>query len=53
MITFHRSDFTTSFTSANLDTLREFYKSHSSADLTMFVVLDERGINGSAILLVK
>ncbi len=49
----HSGEFTTSFTSASLDTLGEFCKTHSSADITTFAVLDERSIKDSTVLLVK
>ena len=48
-----RPAFTTSFTSASLDALGDFCKSHSSADITTFGVLDERSIADSTVLLVK
>lgn len=53
MFTFHRLEFTTSFTSASLDTLGEFCKNHCSAELTTFAILDERSIHDSTVLLVK
>ena len=49
----HRSEFTTSFSSASLDDLGDFCRSHSPANTTTFAILDERSINDSSILLVK
>ncbi|CAF9905314.1 MAG: hypothetical protein ALECFALPRED_000216 [Alectoria fallacina] len=53
VLMFHRPNFTTSFTSASLDTLGEFCRSHSPADDTIFGVLDERSVTDSTLLLVK
>ena len=52
-IPFNRSEFTSSFTSASLDTLGEFCKSHSPDNLGIFAVLDEQSIKDSSVLLVK
>lgn len=53
MLIFHRTNFTTSFASASLDTLGEFCKSHSPADTTTFGILDQRSMTDSTVLLVK
>lgn len=53
LLTSPRSEFTTSFESASLDTLGEFCKTHSSDNNTTFAVLDERSIKDSTVLLVK
>ena len=53
MLTLPSPDFTTSFTSASLDALGDFCKSHSPADITTFGVLDERSITDSTVLLIK
>ena len=48
-----RPEFTTSFSSASLDNLGDFCRSHFPAATVTFAILDERSIKDFSILLVK